>query len=79
MMALFKNILFKFGTMRIESDRIRVDGLDEVASNPVDTKGNVPTSSTVHNNLVVLKNFYNWCVQEGVLKRKQHQSFPNSK
>ena len=72
-----KYFLFKFGAMRIEEVTEHVLNDWIVWRRTVLTpKGTAPTSSTVHNDLVVLKNFYKWCVQEGVMKRKAIPEFP---
>jgi len=42
-------------------------------------KGTEPTSSTIHNELVTLKDFFMWCVDENIIRRKDIPDFPKIK
>jgi len=72
-----KYFLFKFAKMRIDeiTEHTLIDWL-AWRKTVLTPRGTVPTSSTIHNDLVVLKNFFNWCVSQNILKRKAIPEFP---
>ena len=72
-----KYFLFKLGKMRIEeiTEHVLSDWI-KWRQTILTPRGTQPTSSTVHNDLVVLKNFFNWCVSQAVMKRKAIPDFP---
>ncbi len=75
-----KYFLFRFGNHQIKE--ITEEQLQEwlVWRQTILTpKKKPPTSSTVHNDLVVLKDFYNWCVSKGYIKKREIPEFPKFK